>query len=58
MDKVKETNAVFFNGTHLEYILKDQTLEKLFLSLCNMCSICIGSSVTPFQRKYVVKAIR
>lgn len=47
MDKVKETNVVFFNGTQLKFILRDQTLEKLFLSLCNLCSLCIGSSVTP-----------
>ena len=47
VDKVKETNVVFFNGTQLKFILRDQTLEKLFLSLCNLCSLCIGSSVTP-----------
>ena len=47
VDKVKESNVVFFNGTQLKFILRDQTLEKLFLSLCNLCSLCIGSSVTP-----------
>ena len=58
VDKVKETNVLFFNGPHLKFILRDQTLEKLFLSLFNLCSLCIGSAVTPIQRKYVVRAIR
>ena len=58
VDKIKETNVLFFNGTHLKFILRDQTLEKLFLSLCNLSSLCMGTSVTPLQRKFVVKAIR
>lgn len=58
MDKVKETNVCIFQGNQLQFILRDQTLEKLFLSLCNLCSLCIGTSVTPLQRKFVVRAIR
>lgn len=58
VDKVKETNVLFFQGTQLQFILRDQTLEKLFLSLCNLCSLCVGTSVTPIQRKLLVRAIR
>lgn len=47
VDKVKETNVLFFEGEQLAFILRDQTLEKLFLSLCNLCSFCVGTSVTP-----------
>ena len=36
-------NAVFVTGKSLQYILKDETLSKLFLTICSMCSICVGS---------------
>ena len=36
----------------------DETLKKLFLTLCNLCSLCVGSQIPPQQRQYMVRAIR
>lgn len=49
---------VTFDGQQLQYILTDETMKKLFLTLCNLCSLCIGSSISPHQRKFMVRAIR
>lgn len=39
-------DVVFFKGSSLRYILKDETIKKTFLLLCSMCSYMIGSEVT------------
>ena len=44
-------------GASLKYILKDETLNKLFLTICSMCSICVGSSVSAIQKRDLTKAI-
>jgi hypothetical protein len=46
-----QKNAVFVNGQSLQYILKDETLQKLFLTLCSLCSLIVGSSVTAYQKR-------
>ena len=46
----KKEFVVFFEGKQLDFILQDQSLEKLFLSLCNLCSMSIGTSVTAQQK--------
>lgn len=53
-----EKNAVFFNGKALHCILKDETLLKLFLTLCSLSSLCVGSSINPYQKATLVRAIR
>lgn len=55
---LQERNVVIFDGNQLQYILTDETMKKLFLTLCNLCSLCIGSSISPHQRKFMVRAIR
>ena len=46
-----EKNDIFINGRALQFILKDDTLTKLFLTLSSFCSLVIGSSVTPYQKR-------
>jgi hypothetical protein len=46
-----QKNVVFITGQSLQFILKDETLQKLFLSLCSLCSLIIGSSVTAYQKR-------
>ena len=55
---LQERNVVIFDGVQLQYILTDETMKKLFLTLCNLSSLCIGSSISPHQRKFMVRAIR
>lgn len=54
----QERNVVIFDGAQLQFILNDETMKKLFLTLCNLCSLCIGSAISPHQRKFMVRAIR
>ena len=53
-----ERNVVIFDGGQLQFILSDETMKKLFLTLCNLSSLCIGSGISPHQRKFMVRAIR
>jgi hypothetical protein len=43
-----QKNSVFVNGQSLQFILKDETLTKLFLTLCSLCTLVIGSTVTAY----------
>ena len=53
-----QKNSVFINGTSLQFILKDETLTKLFLTLCSLCTLVVGSSVTPYQKRDLTAANR
>ena len=53
-----QKNSVFVNGTSLQFILKDETLTKLFLTLCSLCTLVVGSAVTPYQKRDLTAAIR
>ena len=53
-----EKNNIFINGKALHYILKDETLTKLFLTLCSFCSLVIGSSITPHQKQILTAAVK
>ena len=53
-----QKRSVFVNGQTLHFILKDETLTKLFLTLCSFCTMVIGSSVTPYQKRDLAAAIR
>ena len=46
MSENDRKNAVFVNGRSLQFILKDETLSKLFLSICSMSSFIVGSKIT------------
>ena len=41
-----------------DFILKDETLTKLFLTLCSLCTLVVGSTVTPYQKRDLTAAIR
>ena len=43
-----QKNCVFVNGLTLQFILADETLTKLFLTLCSLCTLVVGSNVTPY----------
>lgn len=53
-----QKNSVFINGQALQFILKDETLTKLFLTLCSLCTLVVGSTVTPYQKRDLTAAIR
>ena len=53
-----QKNSVFVNGQSLQFILKDETLTKLFLTLCSLCTLVVGSTVTPYQKRDLTAAIR
>ena len=51
-------NAIFVTGKLLQFILKDETATKLFLTICTMCSLCVGNQVTALQKRTLTKAIK
>ena len=53
-----QKDVVFFNGNSLKHILKDETIKKTFLLLCNMCSFMIASDVTAQQKAELVREIK
>ena len=53
-----ERNAIFINGQALCFILRDTTLGKLFITLCSMSSIIIGSNISPYQKRDLTKLLR
>ena len=53
-----QKNCVFVNGLTLQFILADETLTKLFLTLCSLCTLVVGSNVTPYQKRDLTAAIR
>ena len=58
MSENDRKNAVFVSGKSLQHILKDETAIKLFLTICSMCSICVGNTVTAIQKRSLTKAIK
>ena len=53
-----ERNVVQVAGPTLQVILQDETLAKIFLTLCTMCSLCVGSSVSAQQKRDLTRALR
>lgn len=51
-------NSVFVSGKSLQFILKDETLTKLFLTLCSLCTLVVASAVTPYQKRDLTAAAR
>ena len=42
-------NTVFYLGEALEYILRDPTLGRLFVALCSMSRVAVGSEISVAQ---------
>ena len=53
-----ERNAVFFDGQALCFILRDATLGKLFITLCSMSSLIVGSGISPYQKRDLTRLLR
>ena len=53
-----QRNSVFVSGKSLQFILKDETLTKLFLTLSSLCSLVVASAVTPYQKRDLTAAAR
>ena len=51
-------NSVFVSGKSLQFILKDDTLTKLYLTLCSLCTLVVVSAVTPYQKRDLTAAAR
>jgi len=43
-------NVVIFTGRALVEILRDQTMEKSFMTLAYMCDLMVGSEISPLQK--------
>lgn len=54
----QDRNVVRIQGETLKIILQDETLSKVFLMLCNICSLVVGSSITPSQKRDLTAAMR
>ena len=52
-----DSNVVMINGTALSFLMKDETLLKLFLTICNMSSLVIGSGIDAYQKAMLLRAI-
>jgi hypothetical protein len=46
-EKKKEHKTLMIAGYSLNYILKEESLLKCFLTIASFCDIIIGSNVTP-----------
>ena len=55
---IDEKNVVQVTGGTLQIILQDETLSKVFLMLCSMCSLCVGSSINAYQKRDLTRALR
>ena len=53
-----ELNSVFYHGEALEYVLRDPTLGKLFVTLCSMSRVAVGSEITVVQKRDLTKLLR
>lgn len=51
-------NVVIFTGKALKEILRDQTMQKAFLTLAYISDILIGSEITPMQKQKLIKIVK
>lgn len=47
---MNQRNVVIFTGRALVEILRDQTMEKSFMTLAYMCDLMVGSEISPLQK--------
>lgn len=48
-------SAIMFNGRALTQILRDETLQKSFITLAYMTDMVIGSDISPLQKQKLVR---
>ena len=46
--KESQRNVVIFTGGALVEILRDQTMQKSFMTLTYICDMMVGSEITPY----------
>lgn len=46
---------VIFTGRALVEILRDQTMQKSFMTLTYICDMMVGSEITPYQKQKLLK---
>ena len=51
----QERNVVIFTGKALTEILRDQTMQKSFMTLAYICDLMVGSEITPIQKQKLLK---
>ena len=49
---------VIFTGNALKEILRDQTMQKSFLTLAYVSDILIGSEISPMQKQKLIKIVK
>ena len=54
----EQYDAVFFDGTALRFILRDATLGRLFISLCSMGRVSVGSGISIHQKRDLTRLLR
>ena len=53
--KESSRNVVIFTGRALVEILRDQTMQKSFMTLAYICDMMIGSEISPLQKQKLLK---
>lgn len=48
-------NVVVFTGRALVEILRDQTMQKSFMTLAYICDMMVGAEITPIQKQKLLK---
>jgi hypothetical protein len=50
-----ERNVVVFTGRAMVEVMRDQTMQKSFMTLAYICDMMIGSEVSPIQKQSLLK---
>jgi len=48
-------NVVIFTGKALLEILRDETMQKSFMTLAYICDMMVGSEISPIQKQKLLK---
>ena len=48
-------NVVIFTGKAMLEILRDETMQKSFMTLAYICDIMVGSEISPIQKQKLLK---
>lgn len=54
-DQELNRNVVIFTGRALVEILRDQTMQKSFMTLAYICDMMVGSEISPIQKQKLLK---
>ena len=55
---MNQRNVVIFTGRALVEILRDQTMEKGFMTLAYMCDLMVGSEISPLQKQNLIRIVK